>query len=183
MWFFQSLRGDAVVRKVQMYVAAISQEPSEDDVQWLADSADGDLDRARWELRYARRAIGLLVAERDALDDRTPSAVARELKRALQLDRNIAADRVKVAERQLNERVRAYRSGLEARSLAEAPERRLARVLAGNARSTSAEILNRGAAIAAQYLRESGEALRRAFGAADLPPDQRPSTLRPGNPR
>ena len=42
----------------------------------------GDVDHARWELRYARRALGLIAAQRDALDDRTASVVARELAEA-----------------------------------------------------------------------------------------------------
>ena len=59
-------------RAALAYVADASSEPDESDVAWLTAAAgDGDTDRARWELRYARRAFALLVAERDALDDRT----------------------------------------------------------------------------------------------------------------
>ena len=55
-------------------------EPGPDDVDWLATRATrGDIDHARWELRYLRRALGVLVAQRDSLDDRTPSEVLRAL--------------------------------------------------------------------------------------------------------
>src|SRR5919199_2437945 len=88
-------------RRSAAYVATLLQEPSEADAAWLAQVATrGDLDHARWELRYARRAVGLLVAERDALDDRTGSAVAHALTAALHADPNIARDMLDVAERQ-----------------------------------------------------------------------------------
>jgi hypothetical protein len=166
--------------QVQRYLAVVSAEPDEDDVRWLAGlSAAIDEDRARWELRYARRVIGLLVSERDALDDRTASVVAREMRQALQMDRNIAANMVHVAERQLNERLRAYRAALEARTLGEPLERRLARILVGGASSSlSADTMDRAAAIAQRYLAEANEALRGSFGAAELPLDQRPSDWR-----
>jgi hypothetical protein len=180
-WLIEKLRGDQGGRRVQQYVDAVSTEPDEGDVRWLATAGDGDEDRARWELRYARRAIGLLVAQRDALDDRTASVVARELHRALQMDRNVAASMVLVAEKQLTDRVRAYRAGLEGRALGEAVERRLARVLVGGTRSPSqAEVLERGAAIAQRYLDGAHEALRRAFGVADVPTEQPPSAWKTG---
>ena len=59
---------------------ALFREPDAADVEWLAATATrGDLDHARWELRYARRALGLITAQRDALDDRTASIVARAI--------------------------------------------------------------------------------------------------------
>ena len=59
-------------RQAVAYTATLREELAEDDVQWLgAVALQGDMDRARWELRYARMALGLLAAERDALDDRT----------------------------------------------------------------------------------------------------------------
>ena len=67
-------------RKADRYVERLVAEPGDDDVRWLAHAATrGDTDHARWELRYAKRALGLLTAERDALDDRTGSLVARAL--------------------------------------------------------------------------------------------------------
>src|SRR5688500_17899154 len=74
----------AHARRVRSYVATVRAEPADDDARWLAAAAaGGDVDHARWELRYARRALGLLAAQRDALDDRTPSAIARELTASL----------------------------------------------------------------------------------------------------
>lgn len=180
-WLIDKLRGDQGGRRVQQYLASVSAEPDEADVRWLAEAGDADEDRARWELRYARRAIGLLVAQKDALDDRTASDVAREMHRALQMDRNVAASMVLVAEKQLTERVRAYKAGLEGRALGEAVERRLARVLVGGTRAPSrAEVLDRGAAIVQRYLEGAHQALREAFGVPDLPPDQAPSAWKSG---
>ena len=49
-------------RRAAAVVAALAAEPDEADVAWLADAgANGDVDHARWELRYARAALGLLV--------------------------------------------------------------------------------------------------------------------------
>src|SRR5678815_4962315 len=79
-------------RKATEYVAALFREPADEDAQWLAAAATrGDADHAQWELRYARRALGLIAAQRDALDDRTASIVAREISEAFSRDRNIAA--------------------------------------------------------------------------------------------
>src|SRR5262245_1967900 len=61
-------------RKAEAFVAVLFREPDPADVQWLAEAATrGDTDHALWELRYARRALGLIAAQRDALDDRTAS--------------------------------------------------------------------------------------------------------------
>ena len=58
--FGKSKAAEQVGAPSQSYVRDASAEPDEDDVQWLASIAgDGDLDRARWELRYARRAFAL----------------------------------------------------------------------------------------------------------------------------
>lgn len=181
-WFFGRPRRGRTGQGVQRYLALLAREPAAEDTAWLAGVATaGDEDRARWELRYARRALGLLVSEREALDDRTASVVARELRQALQMDRNVAAGMVLVAERQLDERLRAYRAALEARALGEPLDRRLARILLGCADGpTSPEALDRAAALVHRYLDESGDGLREAFGTAELPPDQRPSAWRAG---
>jgi hypothetical protein len=94
-------------RTAALYVRTLLTDPDDADVSWLSDAATrGDSDRARWELRYARRAAGLLSAERDALDDRTASAVARELGESWAKDPNIAADMRHAAEQQFNARLR-----------------------------------------------------------------------------
>jgi hypothetical protein len=164
-------------RAVQSYIQDASVEPDDQDVQWLAGiSGDGDADRARWELRYARRAFALLVAERDALDDRTGSLVAREMRQALQMDRSIAAGMVAVAERQLNQRMTSFRMALGDRSAGESPDVRVARVLLDRAgvREVTANIAH-AAGIVRRYVDASQDSLRRAFGIASVPEDVPPS--------
>lgn len=171
-------------RGAAAYVAAISEEPADEDVEWLATTAaGGDRDRARWELRYARRALGQLVAERDALDDRTGSMVARELVERLRVDRRIAADMVRVAERQFNERLATYRLVLSSRSATEGTGARLGHALlraAGGVGIPSEAVVAKAGALLAGYLGGANEALRKAFGAAALPQDERPSAVQRG---
>lgn len=181
-WLQRALGGSRDARRVQAYLDVVTSDPQADDVQWLAACGDGDDDRARWELRYARRAIGLLVAEREALDDRTASLVAHELRRSLKMDRNVAAGMVRIAERQFDERLRAFRAASEAREAGEALERRLARQLLASRQAGSAD-LDRGGQIVARYTTEAGEALRAAFGPSGLPPDTQPSVWRARQPR
>lgn len=167
-------------RGAATYVAALSVEPDEADVRWLAEAGTGgDTDRARWELRYARRALGLLAAERDALDDRTGSAVAREMAEALLIDRNIAAGMVRVAERQFNDRLLVYRQVLSVRNAREGTGARLGRALLQScgAMTVPDETIARAGEILARYLGSANEALRKSFGSASLPPDRPPSEL------
>src|SRR6185503_8168410 len=104
-------------RKAESFVAVLFADPDATDVEWLAQSATrGDVDHARWELRYARRALGLIAAQRDALDDRTASIVARVIGEALARDQNIASEMAETAERQFNARLSAYRDGLAAKA-------------------------------------------------------------------
>lgn len=166
------------------YVASLFAEPDDDDVRWLAAAAtDGDVDRARWELRYARRALGLVVAERDALDDRTGSLVARELADALRVDRMVAAGMVHVAQRQFNDRLAQYRGVLTARSATEGTGARLGRALlqaAAPPRHAPGETtIARGGEILARYLGAANEGLRKTFGSPTLPEDLPPSALGP----
>lgn len=185
MWpFGKSKAAEQHRRAVQAYVAHAWSEPDEADVQWLASIlGDGDTDRARWEFRYARRAFALLVAERDALDDRTGSLVAREMRQALQMDRSVAAGMVGLAERQLNQRLAYFRTSFSERSGSEALETRLARVFLDRVgvRDISGNV-NRASAILKRYIEASQDALRAAFGVAEVPEDQPPSVWakRPG---
>jgi hypothetical protein len=169
-------------RQAAAFARALWAEPDGADVEWLATTATGgDADHARWELRYARRALGLLVAQRDALDDRTGSLVARALDEAMAADANVAADLADLAARQLNERLAAYRDALDVRS----PEPRGARmgrvllVFAGSVRAARGAGLGEAGAVCDRYLAELGAALAAAFGEASLPDDRPPSTLRP----
>jgi hypothetical protein len=167
-------------RQAVGYVAALRQEPPEDDVQWLvATATNGDVDRARWELRYARAALGLLAAERDALDDRTPSLIAREIATALHSDPRIAAQMVKVAEEQFNTRLSAYRHAFNDRTSTTGVTERLgdALVRLADGAAPNAETRARASALAARLLDDANAALREHFGSAALPPDVRPSLL------
>lgn len=164
-------------RAVQAYITDASSEPDDADVEWLAAAiGDGDTDRARWELRYARRALALLVAERDALDDRTGSLVAREMRQALHMDRSVAAGMVALAERQLNERLAYFRTAFTERSATESADARIARVFLDRlgVRDVSGNS-GRAAGIVRRYVEASQDSLRAAFGVAKVPEDQPPS--------
>ncbi|HET7456847.1 MAG TPA: hypothetical protein VFJ74_04265 [Gemmatimonadaceae bacterium] len=171
-------------RQAAMYVAALAREPDDADVAWLAahDRAR-DADHARWELRYARRVLGLLVAERDALDDRTASLVGRALASSLRADRNVAPGKLAVAEQQLNARLGAYGDALRRRG-GEVTGARLGRTLldfvSGAGSSHDAAALAQGGELLSRYIDEANEALRSCFGAAMLPEGVRPSVAAGG---
>lgn len=152
------------------YVEDIMREPATQAVDWLAAAAtSGDADRAIWELRYLRRALGLLIAERDALDDRTASAVARSLTQAMQADRNVAAPMVRLAERQFNERLAAYREMMHLRGSQESTTRRVGRallLLSGSVRMGGQELAG-AESIVSQLSDELGNALSKHYGAGE----------------
>lgn len=166
-------------RKAHQFVAALGAEPSDEDTHWLAGVATrGDEDHARWELRYARRAIGLLVAQRDALDDRTASIVARALSDAFDKDVRIDRDRRDLAERQFNARLSAYRDALAARVPDSAA--RLGQTLlafsGGSFRDLDANV-KRAGDVLTSYEKEANESLRSVFGTAALPEHLPPSAV------
>ena len=179
--FFTAWREQRRLRRsAAAYVQGLVAEPDDEDVTWLTAAATrGDADRARWELRYARRAAGLLSAERDALDDRTASAVARELGEAWGSDRNIAAGKQHMAERQFNVRLLALGEAMGARASAEPTATRIGRALlmAAGATSPSPTDIERAGAILSRYLEQANESLRRLFGTASLPENVPPSAL------
>ena len=170
-------------QRADAYADALFREPADADVAWLAaTSTAGDLDRARWELRYARRALGVLAAQRDALDDKTGSAVAHRVSDAMSHDPHVAAGMMRVAERQFNQRLRTYTDALGSRGAREGTATRLALALLGMADfpgMPDAETSRRAAAILSGYLVEANEALRRIFGVATLPEDVPPSAVAP----
>lgn len=173
-------------RKAAAYVRSLLAEPADADAAWLAEAATrGDLDHARWELRYARRALGLLSAQRDALDDRTASVVAAELAESFTRDPNIDPERAAIAERQLNDRLARYRDALLQRESGESTLLRLGRVLlwfAARGALVPTAIAAHGGEMLGGYLAEANEALRREFGVASLPEDVPPSAIA-GTPR
>jgi hypothetical protein len=169
-------------QRAALVVAALFREPTEADVTWLADAATGgDIDHARWELRYARRALGLIAAQRDALDDRTASDVATATAAAFAIDPHIAPDNRLLAERQFNERVATYREALQSRGGPVGPGDKLGRMLlafASDSARTAGPQLNRAIELMGSYLAEAGVALRDAYGGAPaLPEDKKPSEM------
>ncbi len=171
-------------RRAASVVAALATEPDEADVAWLADAAaNGDADHARWELRYARAALGLLVAQRDALDDRTAAEIAAAMGRELERDSRIAPDRRDLAARQFNERLAAYREALHAKGgTLSAPDRagRCLLAFASDGARTAGSPLAYAIELLERYVEEGAAALRASYGEARLPEDVPPSVLRPG---
>ncbi|HEY9227986.1 MAG TPA: hypothetical protein VIP11_15120 [Gemmatimonadaceae bacterium] len=166
-------------RKAESFVEQLFREPDLGDVEWLAESATrGDVDHARWELRYARRALGLIAAQRDALDDRTASIVARVIGEAMTRDENVASEMAETAERQFNARLSAYRDGLAAKGTP--TQIRMGQTLfafaGGSFKKQDANIVRAGELLAA-YLTEANEALRASFGTAALPENVPPSAV------
>jgi hypothetical protein len=165
-------------QRASNYLTALLHEPRIEDREWFRSVASREtVDHVARELKLARRAIGLIVAERDALDDRTASDVAHLLADVIRGEtrQDTSAGRVWA------ERWRSYSAALTARGVPEAPAARLARVLLmalGN-ESPSREIHARATQWVLSTRSEANEALRAAFGVASLPDDVKPSALRP----
>jgi hypothetical protein len=169
-------------RRASAVVAVLMREPDAADVAWLADAAaNGDEDHARWELRYARAALGLLVAQRDALDDRTSAEVAAAYTAALEDDPRIAVDRRDLADRQFNERLLAYREALQGKGGPLSSADRIGRCLlafASDGARTAGTPLAYAIELLERYAEEASAALRDAYGEAKLPEDVKPSVVR-----
>lgn len=183
MVFFKEWReARQLQRKAEQFVEQVIAEPEQGDVSWLSSTATkGDEDHARWELRYARRALGLLVAQRDALDDRTASIVARALGAAFERDDKIGVDRRDLAERQFNQRLSAYRDAIGAR----VPDvsTRLGQTLIAFAGGSFRDVddnVKRAGSLLDRYAKEANEALRTVFGTAALPEHVPPSAVASG---
>jgi len=162
-------------RRASTYLVQLLRTPEPVDVAWLRSIGVSDAVALR-ELTFAKRAIGLIAAERDALDDRTASDVAHQLAPVISREAREGVD----IGREWGERWRAYTAALAMRGNTEAPATRLARVLLTGAgvgdpipeqllRATQFVVSTRGAA---------NLALRDVFGVATLPDDIRPSALR-----
>ncbi|MEO5813832.1 MAG: hypothetical protein ABIT20_00995 [Gemmatimonadaceae bacterium] len=181
MRLFRSFRDDrALLRRSAEYAAALMQEPAEADVEWLSTVATrGDRDHAQWELRYLRRALGILVAQRDALDDRTPSEVLRALLHRMQKDHNVDGELIDLAERQFNARLSAYRDAFTSRGHGTPSTRVAQNLLAFSGGPIRAEdpAVKRGAALVSEQLATANAVLRESFGAAQLPEDVAPSKV------
>lgn len=181
MRLFGSFRDDrALLRKSAAFASVLMDEPGTSEVDWLAQVATrGDVDHARWELRYLRRSVGILVAQRDALDDRTPSEVLRHLLHRMRKDPNVDAGLRDLAERQLNARLGAYRDAFGSRGHG-TPALRLAQnmlAFAGGPIRADDPVVKRGAEIVADIITMASDALRQSFGVVELPEDVSPSSM------
>lgn len=166
--------------RAERFVTGLLAEPAADDVAWLSGAATrGDDDHAAWELRYARRALGLVTAQRDALDDRTGAVVAHAMAAAFERDSRIGRDRLELAQGQFNARLSAYRDALGAHVSAATPARLGRTLLAfagGSFREVDANVARAGALLS-RYLDEGNDALRAVFGTASLPEHVPPSAI------
>ncbi len=165
-------RAGARARAARAFVASAFDEPDPEDVRTLASVATrGDVDHATWELRYARRALAVVIAERRAHDDRTPSLVASAVHDAFANDPNVAAAATELAERQFNDRLAAYRDALLARTR-EPAAIRLARVLlvfAGALRVARGDGLAVVADVVGRVLGHIDAEFDRSLGATTVP--------------
>jgi hypothetical protein len=179
MRLFRRFRDNrTLLRRSAAFAATLMQEPSPADIEWLAhDATRGDVDHATWELRYLRRALGILIAQRDALDDRTPSESLRALVHRMQKDRNVDGGLVELAERQFNARLSAYRDAFTSKGQG-SPSMRVAQNLlafSGGPIRTDDPAVRQGTEIVRSYLLEANAALRKSFGDANLPENVAPS--------
>lgn len=165
-------------RRAATFVSALMTEPEPAAVDMLADLGDGDADHARWELRYLRRALGLLIAGRDALDDRTASLVGQALARAVEHDPSAAPAMRTVSANHFNARLRIYRDLVGQRGAARTPVSRIAEALVGfSGGRPGTERAGRATSWVAAELDRCNEALRQEFGTAELPEDVAPSAI------
>jgi hypothetical protein len=168
-------------RRARAFLRVLQLEPAEADVTWLAElEPRKDLDHARWELRYARLALGQISAERDALDDRVAAVVAREMLSSFATDPGVAAGMLPTVEQQFNARLRRYREAIVRRSSADPLRVRLGRELITFTRGDTGReqsFAERAGTILDGYSREANAALQDAFGRAVLPENVKPSEV------
>jgi len=162
-------------RLAALYLQSLLTAAEPSDVQWLTTLA-GDAEVARRELTFARRALALIVAERDALDDRTASDVAHELTTLTDQEsrRDAAAGATWLT------RWKSFTEALAVRGVSDAPAVRLARVLLAGAglSAPTGEQVARATQCIHGMRGKANEALRAVFGVASLPDDVRPSAIR-----
>ncbi len=181
MRLFRLFRDDRErVSRSVAYADTLMHEPDPEDVAWLSRVATrGDSDHALWELRYLQRALGILVAQRDSLDDRTHSAVLRALMQRMEFDANVHVDLRELAERQFNARLGAYRDAFTSRGRGSAAMRVAQNLLAfaGGPIRANDPIVQYGEQLVAGYLVSANEVLRGAFGTVHMPEDVKPSAI------
>jgi hypothetical protein len=165
-------------RRASSFVSTLMTEPDPDAVERLSAVGDLDADHARWELRYLRRAVGLLIAGRDSLDDRTASLVGQALAKAVEHDPSAAPAMRATSAAQFNARLRLYRDLMGQRGASRTPVGRIGEALVGFAGGRPGNDQGAWAAswVAAE-LDRANEALRQEFGTAELPEDIAPSAM------
>jgi hypothetical protein len=165
-------------RRASSFVSSLMTEPDASAVERLASLGDHDADHARWELRYLRRAIGLLVAGRDALDDRTASMVGQALAKAVEHDPSAAPTMRATSSAHFNARLRLYRDLMGQRGASRTPVGQIGEGLVGFAGGAPGNDQSGWAASwVSEELDRCNEALRQEFGVADLPDDVAPSAM------
>jgi hypothetical protein len=162
-------------QRVEVYLNHLVREVDPSSLSWLS-AACGSGELAGRELTFARRAIGLIVAERDALDDRTAADVAHQLAPVVAAEARLSAE----TGRLWSERWRAYTAALALRGSQDTPAVRLAKVLLEGSAvlAPSAELVGQATSFVQETRAALNEQLRTAFGDASLPEDIRPSALR-----
>lgn len=167
-------------RRASSFVSMLMTEPEPTAVERLSAIGDLDADHARWELRYLRRAVGLLVAGRDSLDDRTASLVGQALAKAVEHDPSAAPAMRSTSATQFNARLRLYRDLMGQRGPSRTPVARIGEALVGFAGGRPGNDQGAWAASwVASELDRSNEALRQEFGTVELPDDVAPSAMQP----
>ena len=162
-------------RLAERFVQEVLRAPSASEIDWLA-ALTRDRAVAQREITFARRAIALMVAERDALDDRTASDVAHALVHPV----NDEARRSPDVGRAWTSRSREYAAALAVRGQSATPATRLAHVLLNGAAVSEAhhDAVEQATQFVQTARASANESLRAIFGAATLPEDVRPSALR-----
>lgn len=159
----------------ERYVAALLRPASDAEVVWLSEAGGGSAERAMRELAYAQRAIGLIVAERDALDDQTAADVSHALDAVVARESRERRGQVE----EWAAHWRDYAEALAARGRAEPPLGRIARVLLRRVGvvEPTAEQLSRGVTVVTAFRHAANDVLRAVYGSASLPEDRPPSEL------
>jgi hypothetical protein len=165
-------------RRGAAYVTTLMQEPDAESVARLSALGDQDPARAAMELRLLRRSLGLLIAGRDSLDDRTASVVGSALTVAMEADAATPASERARTVSQFNVRLRLYRDLMGSRGSGRTPVAQLGEALVGFAGGRPGHAdASLATELVASELDRCNDALRDAFGAADLPSDIAPSHL------
>jgi hypothetical protein len=105
--------------------------------------------------------------------------VLRALGERMEKDPNVDVELRGLADRQFNARLGAYRDAFTARGLG-TPALRVAQNLlafAGGPIRANDPVVQRGAALVAEYVTWANQTLRETFGEAELPEDVAPSQL------